>query len=65
MFLLIFFLRLVSIILLISWVRSLEKKIYYKSYGLHEAENTEEADWQIWNPIGRFGIQSIVAVAMD
>lgn len=34
-------------------MRSSEKKIYCKIYGLHEAENSEEADWHIWNPIYR------------
>lgn len=50
MFYLIFFLdRFVNILLLISWVRSLEKKIYYKINESHEAENCEETDFRIWN----------------
>lgn len=34
----------VSMLLLISWVQSLEKKIYCKIYGLYEDKNSEEAD---------------------
>lgn len=43
----------VSILPLISWVRSSEKQINCKIYGSHEAENSEEADWQICNLIYR------------
>lgn len=34
-------------------MRSLEKKIYCKIYGLYEVENSEEVDWYIWNLIYR------------
>ena len=54
MFHLTFFLDcFVSISLLVSWVKSSEKKIHCTIYGLHEAENSEVADWQIWSLIYR------------